>query len=299
MSTRIKVDTPAQIAAAVPSLIGFVPGAGSLVVVTFHLGENGKRTVGLTCRVDFPGISGVPALVRQLIPAIERGAPDVVGVVVVGWETATGEADEVYWELKRESAWDLMDCLTVQHRVGHLCDDECGDDSHPRDGQEGGWYVLDTCPAVTEPAWEPLPVDLLRPVVIAELGAVVQPSRESIAERFTRTDEPASPFDELTAWDLGGTDARDERMAALGQLDAAELLGMVETYARVARTTDGYTRDNALVLAATAAYLAGDGATASVALGEVTPGHTLAELLRMALDVTLPPSALREMLAAA
>ena len=279
--TRIAVSGPAQIAAAVPSLLGFVPETPSLVLVTFHVAaETGRRTVGLTVRADWPGVGQVEALVRQLIRSVERGAPGVVGVVVVGWETATGDADEAYWRLREHSEWDVMDVLTVQ-------------------SYEGGFRVLDSCPAVAEPRWEPLPADVVRPVLVAELGIVQQPSRAAIGDRFVHTGETLDAFDEGAAWELADTSARDDRMAALGHLDAAELLGMVETYARIARADKGEVRDNALVLAATAAYLAGDGATAAVALGEVTPGHTLAELLRQALAAVVPPDVLREMLLAA
>jgi hypothetical protein len=280
MTTRIGVSTPAQIAAAVPSLLGFVPEVPSIILVTFHVGDTGRRTVGLTVRADWPGVGQAEALVRQLIPAVERGNPGVVAVVVVGWETATGDADEVYWRLREQSEWDVMDVLTVQ--------------SH-----DGGYRVLDSCPAVAEPRWEPLPADVVRPVLVAELGMVQQPSRAAIAERFAHTGETLDAFDEGAAWELADTSARDDRLAALGHLDAAELLGMVDTYARIARADKGEVRDNALVLAATAAYLAGDGPTAAVALGEVTPGYALAELLAMALAACMPPDVLRGMLAAA
>jgi hypothetical protein len=276
-TTPVRLSGPLDLAACVPTLLGFTPDPGSVVVITLA----GKR-VGLTMRVDYPGNDrALDALAAQLIGAV---GPDVTTVHVVGWETATGEADEVYWRLRNgQDRFTVDECLTVAR------------------GSDGAWQVLDTCANVmddVERTWHPLPVDKVRPAAVVE-GVVVRASRDELRELFEPTGEPVGPFDELLIFDLGGTDARDERIAALARLTAEELGPLLDTYAGAARKATGYARDNALVLAAITAYLRGDGAMASVALDYASPEHNLSNLIRQALSVAVPPDALREILLAA
>lgn len=284
MPAHVKLGTPGEIAAAVPSLIGFVPGDGSIVVITIK----GKR-LGLTMRVDYPGagVAVADVLAARLVQAIDRSEPDTTSVHVVGWNTATGDVDEIAFGLMRQlpDRVSVDEIITVQQR-------------------EGEWQYLDTCQHVmpeVERTWQPLPEDRVRPVGIAELGAVVQPSREAIKARFVADASAPSldPTDALTALLIGGTDGRDDHVVVLARMEAARLLAEVDRYARIARVSTGETRDAALTLAAIAAYLAGDGATASIALDWVSPSYTLAHLVRAAYAAPVPPDVLRSMLIAA
>lgn len=280
-TTTVRLSSPLDLAGCVPTLLGFVPDPGSIVLVTLA----GKR-IGLTMRADYPGIDrdlvgrALDTMVDHLIGGIDHQPEAVTDVHVIGWETATGEADEVYWRLRSiQDRFRVGECLTVQQH-------------------DGAWRVLDSCADVTMPAWVPLPDDKVRVPAIVQ-GLVVRGSRDELRELFEPTGEPIGPFDELLIFDLGGTDARDERLAAMARLTAEELGPLLNTYAGAARKATGYARDNALVLAATAAYLRGDGAMAGVALEYASPEHTMSNLLRQALSVAVPPDALREMLAAA
>lgn len=270
MTTTIRLSSPAQIAAAVPALIGMVPGDGDLVLVTMV----GKR-LGVTMRVDGPALASAEAFARQVMGTLDRAQPETTAVHVIGWETAIAYADEFYWAMHGEGM-PVGECLTVW-----------------------GERVLDTCKDVDddEPRWLPLPVDVVRPAMAVETGQVVQPSREGFRTLVAHTGEALTAEQREIASYLRTVQGRDDALGMLGRTDNAEATvnGWRNDYAAIARAfpVGDAVRDAALCLVAVAAYLDGNGAMARVAVEECTPGYTLAGLLTQALDVPVPPDTLR------
>jgi hypothetical protein len=78
--TTVRLSDPGELAAGLPSLIGFRPRE-SLVLVTLA-GETGGR-VGMTVRVDIPPRAHDPAVARALAEAVAREAPAAAFVAVV------------------------------------------------------------------------------------------------------------------------------------------------------------------------------------------------------------------------
>lgn len=276
MTTAIRLTSPASMAAAVPSLLGCVPGEGDLVLVTLV----GKR-VGVTLRMDGPALSQAEAVARKIADTLERAQPDTTVVHVIGWETATAYADEFYWALHAEDVA-VGECLTVQ-----------------------GSRVLDTCKDThdEEPRWVDMPADVVRPALIVETGQVVQSSREDWRALVAHTGSALTADQREIASYLRTVAGRDEALAMLARTDVADgiLAKRFEGYAAIARAYPpaDAVRDAALCLAAVAAWLEGNGALARIALEECTPGYTLAGLLTTALDACVSPTILREWLSAA
>jgi hypothetical protein len=266
----IRLDSPARIAAAVPSLVGFTPDDGSIVVVTLV----GKR-VGLTLRADYG-----PLLGEQLADAVLRH-PEITSAHVIGWGVLPVDTDYVYGRM-RDSGVPVIECLTVRKR-------------------DGAWQVVDTCPDNADPEWEPLPDDVVRAPMVAR-GHVVEDSRERLVERIVY-----SPGQQLTdaQADVAGrlTDVRqrDKVLALLAALDVDELAPLREDFCAVARAFEpaDLRRDAGLTVVGLISYLMGDGAMARIALDEVTPTYSMARLLRQALTVSMPPQIVRAAVVAA
>lgn len=266
---RVRLDSPKGIAAAVPSLVGFVPDDGSIVLVTVR----GSR-IGLVARVDWPGVHGSDRLARQLADTVKSGQPDTTSAHLIGWGTAVGDVDTLWGDLRVHGV-EVHECLTVQDR-------------------DGVPSVLDTCADIAEPRWEPLGDDPVRHALV-EVGATVADSRAELAERIAPGGAPDA-FDERVLDQLADVQFRDERLGALAHLTPEELLAVREFYARLARTGTGDARSAALCLVATASYLVGDGAMVDVALTAVPDGYRLAVLLQAMYAALMPPALVREAL---
>lgn len=78
--TTVRLSDPGELAAGLPSLIGFRPQE-SLVLVTLA-GETGGR-LGMTVRVDIPPPRHAPAVAEALAGAVAREAPVAAVVAVV------------------------------------------------------------------------------------------------------------------------------------------------------------------------------------------------------------------------
>jgi Domain of unknown function (DUF4192) len=277
----IRLGSPQELAGSVPSLLGFVPDPGSVVVVTIV----GKR-MGVVLRADLipTGPSWDRRFTRQaeaLASTMRRSQPDFTRAELIGWETAVGDVDELYADLAILEGIPLGECLTVQNR-------------------EDGWQVLDSCPDNPHPQWQPLPEDQVR-ATAALLGLVVEDSRANLAARIAFTaGEQLSDAQRDLAGRLSEVVQRDQIMATLGVVDLEELLAMREQFAAISRAfhPGDLRRSGALVGVAVTSWLGGDGAMASIALEACPPGYSLANLLLAALAIPLPPQGLRTMLVA-
>jgi len=269
---KIRVSGPSVLAAMVPSLLGFTPADGSLVVITLV-----DRRVGMTARVDDPGVDKVEGLAAELAPALRRGEPELTGLVVIGWQAATGVASDLMWALRRLGL-PTIEALVVQD--GRVADDCC------------------------QGPWQPLGTDVLRPVTVVQ-GQVNADSREDLEDRITWCGSVKPPHggDQLIVDGWRATvhtvDDRDHALAMFGHASVEKLAQDVEGLSLTLRFTPtwGPKRDDLLALLAVAAWLRGNGALASIALDQASTGHSLSMLLRQALAVTLPPAELRKLLA--
>lgn len=270
---KVRVSSPADLAAAVPSLIGFTPADGSLVVVTFT-----DRRVGMTARVDGVPVDRVDALAAQLAPVIRHGEPGLTGLVVIGWEAATGTAADLMWALGRLGL-PTMEAMVVQG--DRVCDDCC----------QGPWL--------------PLGVDVVRPASVVN-GDVLAASREDLAARidYSGTDTPSYGGDQLIVdgWraSVADVDTRDHTLAVIGRHAGEHLAQDVDGLCLTLRHVgpSASKRADLLALLAVAAWLHGNGALANIALDQAPAGHghSLTILLRQALGMGMPPSDLRELL---
>lgn len=269
----VRLGSPVEIAASVPSLLGFTPDPHSLVLVTMT-----GRLLGMTCRVDIPTPDQTPALLFRLAHAVAR-QQDVTDVHVIGWGVDPMVTTLLHG-LLGSLDMPVRECLTVN------------------DGQ-----VMDTCSDVTDPVWEPLPMDPVAPAAV--FAGIVRRGSRTELEQLVAITGIAYPQMALTdaemdlATRLTTTTTRDELLTDLATADPDRLRTTLDVYLKIAREFPdaNYRRKGALCLAATCAYLLGDGALANVALDAVTGVYPLANLLRRFLEIAIPPAELREVLA--
>lgn len=277
MATTIRLDSPAGLAACVPSLLGFVPDPGSVIVVSIV----GKH-LGMIMRMDLipsgPPDSRFGPTATLLADGLRRGEPEFTHAELIGWETATGDLDELYSDLGREGV-PLGECLTVQQR-------------------DGEWQVLDTCPSQSDPQWVPLGEDVVRPVATVEFGTVIAGSRTELAQRVAAGNAPLTDAQAGLARRLAHKEERVHALVHLARLETDDLRVMREEFSAVARAypPGDPSRDGALMAVAITSWLTGDGAMALVALEASSPDYTLARILSAAFTATLRPGDLRQML---
>lgn len=275
----IRLSGPAGLAAAVPSLLGFVPDEGDFVVILFA----GKRLM-LTARVDNPGHARdgrdlYAELAQSLAATASGGAPTARTVHVVSWQGGVGDSYELLARLMDHGY--TGQALTVQ----------------------GDRVLVEPTLDTTDAYWETLPADDLRPAIIVHTGDVLAGSRADLEVRiaWSGEDNAPAPDNQLVAsygWDLRDVQARDAFLARTARMEAERLAHTLDQLCLVARhTRPGGRRDTVLTVVACLAYLKGDGAMANVALDAVAGELSLARLIRQALHVAAPPAMIREALA--
>lgn len=267
----VRLSSPEDIAASVPSLMGFRPADGDLVVICLR----GKR-VGVTMRITLPSDTGAWEGVAAALSAAYRndGATSAL-VVLYG-------ADE----LQQLLVTTLLDAQRVDVRESLRVDGDlvtCA---------AGCTHRLPTAPTVVETA-------------NVALGQVVADSREALAARLAYTGVPRGTGDDQQVvaswrWDLRDRDSRDAALAKVAASSDDRQRTTLDQLCTLARhTPPGGDRDTALTAVAAVAYLTGDGGFANVALEGVHGNYRLANLLRQALTIAVPPAEIRASLLAA
>jgi len=164
--TVARLTTPAQILAALPLQLGYVPSE-SIVAVCQH-GERGR--VGLTLRFDLPAAPDEPLLVEQLVARVRQQEPSRVLLVVY-----TSERD----------ASSLARATLVRAARDGLGDRQSFDALLVREGRFWSYLCEDTrcCPAdgaaLDELAMEDEQVGLLAAELVLQ-GRTVMPSRAAL-----------------------------------------------------------------------------------------------------------------------
>jgi hypothetical protein len=323
---RVKLKSPADMAAAIPYLVGFQPEE-SLVVAALH-GEN--KQVGLTMRFDLPppaldadiaqqiAVRLVHARAQYALVACCTSAPDEDGA-----RPRQAMIDAIESALHVRGI-PLRDALLIRDGLwwSYLCDDEhcC-----PPDGSE----IADGTSIAAANALmgrAPLPTraalaEQLKPVAFVARRAMEQALEAADAKIVDHFMEHGyqRPYDKPIAL-LRSLIARfaDPRTAALDDKEAACLiagtkhvptrdlmiaaaldhdLDAVQTlFLQVARRAFPPHDAPACTLLAAFAYADGNGALANVALDRALasdPEYSLALLLRDALYSQVPPSVMR------
>lgn len=315
MSTKpqVRLSDAGQLIASLPALIGFAPSIGSMVVITTQ-----ERRVGLTMRVDLPPSAQYEALVSQLADAATVSGADRAIVVVIDDDSRT---DLVEMLLAR-----LTDRGVAADEAYHLGDFTEGAHWHSLRGPDAHGLLPD--PKATQAAAEVVAQGDVVHGHRADLAALLRPDPE------TETRWRGQAIDVLLRTELRTTAQSTKVVQAalraaldgtreLSDNDYAELAvalcdpmvrdaclstawpphsELAHTAARVwqtlARGLPAPERAAPATLAGYAAYAAGNGALASIALDEALtakPGYRLAGLLKRALVHHAPPELLRSL----
>ena len=310
-----RLTSPAEIAAMIPLLVGFVPSE-SLVVVSLR---GARKRVGLTLRIDLPDSEYDGLLAEQIAARLELDGARAAVLVVYTEAPDTAEARAgaaVVDAVSAATPVAVTEALLVREGRwwSYLCERES---CCPQAGTPVG--------ASATPA-----LQLLTAETVAG-GRVVLPSREQLVQsvgppellaaaaarqRLDRAvDDPPWSADQVAALldavaEGVGVDPEAAAAVALSVHDRAlrdevatwaldrpdELLSML---LQVARQVVPPYDTPVCTLVAWVAYAAGDGGLANVALDralEGDAGYSMALLLRTALDGQVPPAEVRNLL---
>lgn len=320
-SSTLTVRSAADMVTAVPYLIGFHPGDGSLVVIVCAGGR-----VTFAARADLPDPDAAAARIHELagslVPVVRRQQP-MTAVVVIGY----GDAAHVDPALRTVEEALTAAGLPVRELLRVTA---------------GRFFSL-TCanPACCPPQGTPFDQTASLVAVQATVaGMVALPDRAAMAARFAPVEGAArdgmraatlAAASRLEALAGAGSDAMHEACAAavrdaLGNHDggrhlpddemawltlllahpvvrdfAAELTEPherhVTVWAEVTRRAEQLFVPAPATLLALAAWRCGDGVLAAMALEyalHIDPDYTLAGLLLQALQAGLPPSVVQQ-----
>lgn len=325
----IRVSEPADLAAALPAMIGYRPRE-SLVLIA--LGGRSGRRIGLTLRVDLPPPEHVRELAEQVITSLEADTPDGAAVLVIGAADdgpARGDVADAVREALEERGIAVRMAIWAE-RI------EAG----------ARWACFGECRCtgrLPDPGATPAAVTAVAAGQVvrgdrSDLQHLVEPAdserirnREKLlldaADTALRSPDPGGgPGDDtehlavvhaaLADAAVGRLVLDDERVVALAtalviptvrdaalercaEADATGLSAAETLWAALCRELPDPEAAEAAALLAATALLRGDGALANVALDRAEgswPGHRLAGLLRSVARSGLRPSRVREML---
>ena len=158
----ITLSSPADLLAVIPRLLGFEPHA-SIVVLSLR-----QRRIGLTQRMDLPGLEDVDPAARTMLRPLLRDEAD--GALVVGYDDQPQQSRPVM---------DALTALLAAHRVPVL---------DRLVVHAGRWRSLDcTHPGCCPPDGAPLPTPSEAAGVLAEFvghGAAPLPDRDQLAHQL-------------------------------------------------------------------------------------------------------------------
>ncbi len=304
---RVRVNSPAELIAAVPYLLGFVP-VDSLVVVV--LGGPRHEVVLVQC-VDLAGLTD--PVQAQLAGAARRCRGDAAALILFGDSGEQVTAWAVGSRLEAVGVR-LLDVLHVRDGrwTSLLCDDPtcCPPEGRllPQAGTTVGEATLAFLGLTVEPGREQVAQRLAPdpPERRAEVSAALQALppgtvREGLAvvqDAVRRP--PEGPLDAaLAARCLAAVSDYRVRDCLLDSSVGADAPAAARLWAELTRCApDGFVAP-AAVLAAAAAYVAGEGVLAAVALERAAaddPDHTLAGQLSLLLSHGVPPAEVRRVL---
>ncbi|MQA14368.1 MAG: DUF4192 family protein [Pseudonocardiaceae bacterium] len=315
-ATRIRLSEPAELIAAVPHLLGFHP-RDSIVVITLH-----GRRIGLTLRADLAAEGSEDLLAEQLMTPIARQRPSGAVLLVLG-----GDSDAT--ALPHRRLVDAVDESLAAADIPVLHAVWAGSTSP---GAPWCCYDEPGCAGVVaDPGASPIAAASVAAGTVTfdtreQLAALLEPDGPAALARRARLLDAADaqhPLGGAAAAAGSASLARLYRAAAAGELTlddttVAEVASALcdhrirdaclawsagdgaaaaeRLWLALARATPAPERAEPATLLGFAAYLRGDGALAGLALEaalDACPAHSLAHLIRAALDGGLEPATLR------
>jgi len=318
-TTVVRLSTPGDLVAAVPSLCGFGPQE-SIVVLSLR---GPRKRLGLTVRLDLPGDDAATGVAQMFVERVVSDRGSHAAIVTYSERRRREHLVDIVLAELRARRVEVTEALHVQggRWTSYLCAGQC-------------------CP----PQGTPLPPASQHALLAAEnalLGNALLDSREQLVRslappQLLMAAAARQHLDEAwTGWvqhrqDAGLVASRRVSLIATrraldavadgGELDQAlaaqlavwlhdvtvrdevvswalarsdELLLLLQQIVRLVVAPDDVPACTAL---AWVAYERGNGAVANVALDRALagdPGYRLAALLRRALDAAIPPSELR------
>jgi hypothetical protein len=324
----VRLPDRGALAAAVPQLLGFRP-AESLVVVSLHA-HAGREVLGLTARADLPPPEHAASLAGSLAASVLSSGPTAVLLLVVSEDDDGRELPhrallhEVVLAfhhrrvpvrdvlLVRSGRWWDYDCPQVCCAPGAGTPLPAGTSELAATSVFSGHVVEDDRAALARrldptrspgmaAACEEVGDELARRTALEGWDAVVEEAWDALLAAVDDAGTArAAPLSDRQvarlAWGLRDTDVRDRALTlALGDREPAAQALWTELTRRAPTPLDAAPA----TLLAVSAWLRGDGALANLALDRALgsePSHTLAGLMRTALDACLPPDVVREVI---
>lgn len=307
-ATRVCLSTVGDLMASIPAMLGFHPDE-SLILICLDK----HNRVQLTTRVDLPAPQDARALVAALSGhSMVRAAHRILAVVVADTDHAAVVGD-LGAELARLSipleGFHIPACtagaLWTRHGstdTGTLPDPAAsvlaahraaeGDTVHHARGAIAATFAPEDPAALTRRA-QVIDALLATPLpALEEAATVVRAAlRDAHHGKLSLTDERVAEL----AIALSDPTVRDAALATAIPATSALPRAARQLWTRLTRLTPEPERAQPAVLVGHAAYTAGDGATARIALDiarEADPGHVLAGLLLRALDGGVHPTQL-------
>jgi Domain of unknown function (DUF4192) len=334
----VRLSRTAEIAAALPQLLGFRPRES---VVLIALAEAGGGRVGLTVRVDIPPEESAQEVARLLAEKVCTDEPRGVVVAVVSDaqdDVMSGVPDlphrRLVWEVVTALAGrDVVVPETLLVRAGRWWSYDCSRpccDADAGTPLPSGVTAMEAAAVVTgtsvadsreELAARIAPPAGADPVAMAEAcaragvahaeaiqstgwDATAESSWTAITSAVARCrpGRPRSVLDDAeiarVVWGLRDIDVRDR---ALELALGSEAAAAEALWTECTRRAPAPLDAAPATLLAVGAWLRGDGAMANVALARALqsqPGYVLASLLAEGLARCLPPAQLRAMIRA-
>jgi hypothetical protein len=314
---RIRLSDPSELIAAVPHLLGFYPH-NSVVILTLH-----GKSLGLTLRADLVADDQALRLAEQLISPIVRQRPTGVALVVIGSDNVLDDdlphralvnaLDEVLTGAGLPIVHAAWTAGTTHGAPWRCYDDQlcAGTVADPSTSPLAAATVA--AGAVTFGSREEMAALLAaedsaalqrRAALLAAADAEHPMSARVVTQRLAQLTElhqaaaTGDPelSDRLIAEVASALCDHRVRDACLPWCMDSGALAAERLWLALVRATPAPERAEPAALLALTAYLRGDGALASVALEaalHACPQHSLAGLLRAALDGGLPPELLR------
>ena len=305
MPPRLVLRSPSELVAALPHLLGYVPGPGLVLLAHVPDGVHGREVVGPVVRADLPAPAQLrrdiaPAVVDALLDHALSVGPAAVSAVVhgAGWDALRVAADvEVLRAVVDALPPDVGARATLRVADGRVGDPVCGRPCCPPDGvplDPGSPHDLRVAHALTLSGSAPATsreelVARVEPAPAAALARVRAVGRDPVDAALARSGDltalgrrlsallrdqvraaalrGASVDDRATARLLAGAEVPEVRDALLEALAAAhEASAALEVVLHLLRHADVGRAAPAGVLAAAAALLTGSGVLARAAL---------------------------------
>lgn len=325
MQYRIQLHNPGELLAAIPHLLGFHPESSLVAILINH---DAPARITATFRMDLPKGDHEECCAQHLLGLFRARQPSAVVLAVIEPADTTGEAPPhaellaTLTELYTQQGFPIAHALwtaeiTQGARWRCYDDDECGGELP--DPALSELAAATTVEGLVTFASRDELVALLTPDDPATLARREQ--RLSAAQDAADADRAMSgeeavhrdlrlvldavdrahrgrlhlTDDDIVRLALALSDHR-VRDACLGTALGPQAAAAEQLWLTLTRSTPQPERAESAALLAYAAYLRGDGTLAGIAVDramEAYPPHTLASLLRQALDSGLAPEVLR------